>query len=127
MQGQGEQHFLLICPTEKILSKHLRAHGNLKGTDSVPLTGPHAALSRVTLDPTPPHPTEELAKEGRKVMPDLDVRPSSVAPDPAESRGAPHLHRIPRLSEAPWEARLPGSPRPWRAPGALPTSTRGSW
>ena len=38
-----------------------------------------------------------------RFLPPLEVRPSSVAPDPAESRGARHLHRIPRLSEAPWE------------------------
>ena len=25
------------------------------------------------------------------------------------------------------DPRRPGSPRPWHAPGALPTSTRGSW
>ena len=63
MQGPGEQHFLLICPTEKILSKYLRAHGNVKSTDSVPLIGPHAALSASHTRPhsTPPHDSSDAA------------------------------------------------------------------
>ena len=38
-------------------------------------------------------------------FPGLEMRPSSIAPNPVESREGPrHLHRIPRLSEEPWEA-----------------------
>ena len=46
---------------------------------------------------------EESEKVGLKFNIQKTMRPSSVAPEPAESEGPRHLHRISRLSEAPWE------------------------
>ena len=54
---------------------------------------------------------------GAKLEGDLSLRDKEVA--------ARDLDTEP--PEKPLVIFCPGSPRPWRAPGALPTSTRGSW
>ena len=49
-------------------------------------------------------------------------RVSSCSGDPREH----NCYRPPPPPDQNPDPRRPGSPRPWRAPGALPTSTRGS-
>ena len=56
--------------------------------------------------PTLQGPCGRSPKHGGSLrfLPPLEMRPYSIAPNPAGSREAPRqLHSIPRLSEAPWE------------------------
>ena len=74
--------------------------------------------------PPPPPPGAEPRPAPPGFTPPLphSQRVSSCSGDPREHNC---YHPPPPPDQNP-DPRRPGSPRPWRAPGALPTSTRGS-
>ena len=84
-----------------------------------------ATTESTTGKPPPPLPGAEPRPAPPGFTPPLphSQRVSSCSGDPREH----NCYRPPPPPDQNPDPRRPGSPRLWRAPGALPTSTRGSW
>ena len=68
-----------------------------------PLSSSHPTCSDSTTASAGTLWSEPKRRGSLRFLPPLEVRPSSVAPDQRSPERPHQLHRIPRLSEAPWE------------------------